>query len=128
MWVYQPFIIEMVDDLPDCVVYRQANFKVDVRILPQKDQSSGKEHDHWFAQVSSAVKNKPSHVVRKVIHLREAGVCLWTRGKTKSNTGLRRRWRLRRETPKTNKTVPEFNDVGSPNLSEAGWGTSLIQT
>ncbi|WP_143172989.1 hypothetical protein [Scytonema sp. HK-05] len=45
-----------------------------------------------------AVKDKPSHVVRKVIHLREAGVCLWTRSKTKSDTGLRRRRRMRRET------------------------------
>ncbi len=32
---------------------------------------------------------------------------------------------MRREAPKTNKTVTDFNDVGSPNLSEAGWGTSL---
>ncbi len=32
--------------------------------------------------------------------------------------------RLRRETPKTNKTVPGFNDVVSSKFSEAGWSTS----
>ncbi|MEI2582850.1 hypothetical protein [Scytonema sp. PRP1] len=76
----------------------KANFKVAVRRLPKKHQRSGKEHDHWFARLRPAVKNNPSHVVRKNIHLREAGVCLWTRGKTKLETALGRRWRLRRET------------------------------
>ena len=49
--------------------------------------------------ITKAVKDKPDRNVRKAIHLREAGVCLWTRSKTKSNTGLRRRRRMRRETP-----------------------------
>ncbi len=73
--------------------------------LPQKEQSLGKEYDHWLARLRPAVKNKPSHVVRKVITLREARFCLWTRSKTKSNTRLRRHRRVKRETQKTNKTV-----------------------
>ncbi|MBW4627331.1 MAG: hypothetical protein KME49_17955 [Brasilonema octagenarum HA4186-MV1] len=32
--------------------------------------------------------------------------------------------RMRRETPKTNKTVTDFNDVGRPTTRKAGWGTS----
>ena len=63
---------------------------------------------------TKAVKDKPHRNVRKPIHLREAGVCLWTRSKTKSNTGLRRRRRMRRETPKTNKTVVAELELEAP--------------
>ncbi|HEY9874982.1 MAG TPA: hypothetical protein V6D12_16210, partial [Candidatus Obscuribacterales bacterium] len=57
--------------------------------------------------------------------LRKARFCLWTRSKTKSNTGLRRRQRLKRETQKTNKTVVAVVEIGSPFFSEAKRGTSL---
>jgi hypothetical protein len=66
----------MVADPPDCMDIRQVNSEVAVICLPQKHQSSGKKHGHWFARLRPAVKNKPSCVVRKVIHLRKAGVCL----------------------------------------------------
>lgn len=40
--------------------------------LVQKEQRSGKEYDHWDGTLRPAVKNKPSHVARKSIELRDA--------------------------------------------------------
>ena len=54
----------------------KANFKVVVRHLPKKHRSQGKNMTTGSHRLRPAVKHKPSHVVRKVIHLREAGVCL----------------------------------------------------
>ncbi|HEY9821202.1 MAG TPA: hypothetical protein V6D35_10560 [Candidatus Sericytochromatia bacterium] len=38
---------------------------VELQLLPQKHQSPEKEHDRWFARLRSAIKNKPSCVVRE---------------------------------------------------------------
>jgi hypothetical protein len=74
---------------------------------------------------TKAVKDKPYRNVRSSIHLRKAGVCLWTLSKTKSNTGLGRHRRMRRETPKTNKTVMRVVELEAPTSALASWGTSL---
>ncbi len=55
----------MVANPPNCMDIRQANSEVELRLLPQKHQSLGKEHDHWFVWLHPAVKEKPSHVVRE---------------------------------------------------------------
>ena len=73
---------------------------------------------------TKAVKDKPYRNVRSSIHLRKAGVCLWTLSKTKSNTGLGRHRRMRRETPKTNKTVMRVVELEAPTSALVSWGTS----
>ncbi len=93
-----------------------------------KSKSERKEERFWslVRPITKAVKDKPYRNVRKVITLRKARFCLWTPSKTKSNTGLRRHRRLRRETPKTNKTVTDSMMLEAPTRLEAGWGTSRI--
>ena len=52
-----------------------------------KSERKEKRFRSLVRPITKAVKDKPYRNVRKAIHLREAGVCLWTRSKTKSNTG-----------------------------------------
>ncbi len=93
----------MVDDPPTRLVTN--GYSSGSTLAKTKSERKGERFRSLVRPITKAVKDNPYRNVRKVIHLREAGVCLWTRSKTKPNMGLRRHRRLRRETPKTNKTV-----------------------